>query len=265
MAENLQDLLDFDDDYEPLAVDDEVIDQENMDDDNPYDTVDYPTMRNMPAGKASDPVYVPERFGSVRDALASMLDYNPARRPVLLGIVELCRNGAASSAVTEYVTAFQKDNRSVYAPMTLCRMLERAGALTLEMPEVSTELEDVEEGVEYLEIKERIDPVWTATPEALELAEEFAAGSVFKDLVLVQDRKYLDVYIAVMELIAKQPSLLPQVEELVDTFPVVHEPRRFGGHFIDILEKADCIAWIDRAWRITDLGKDMLELAKKEA
>lgn len=41
-------LLAFDDEFDPLAVDDSEIDQEWMDDENPYDTIDYPTMRNMP-------------------------------------------------------------------------------------------------------------------------------------------------------------------------------------------------------------------------
>ncbi len=266
MAEDtMTDLFEFDDDYEPLEVDDMVIDQENMDDDNPYDTVDYPTMRNMPESKASELVYVPERFGGAKGAISTMLDYNPARRPVLLGIVDLCRNGAASSAVTAYVDEVQKDNQSVYSAMTLCRMLERAGGLTLEVPECAVEQEDEEEGTEYLEITERVDPVWTSTPEALEIYDEFASGSVFKDLILDQDRKYLDVYIAVLEHIGQTPCLLPEIEALVDTYPIVHEPRRFGGHFIDILERADCIAWHDRAWHITDLGREMLEQAKKEA
>lgn len=49
MAENqIADLWDEEDEFDPLAVDDLEINQEDMDDDNPLDTVDYPTMRNMP-------------------------------------------------------------------------------------------------------------------------------------------------------------------------------------------------------------------------
>ena len=47
-AEDTLQLLAFDDEFDPLAVDDSEIDQEWMDDENPYDTIDYPTMRNMP-------------------------------------------------------------------------------------------------------------------------------------------------------------------------------------------------------------------------
>ena len=49
MAEDqIAGLWDEEEEFDPLAVDDLDIDQEDMDDDNPLDTVDYPTMRNMP-------------------------------------------------------------------------------------------------------------------------------------------------------------------------------------------------------------------------
>ena len=45
---SFDDVLGLDDEFDPLMADDLEIDQEDMDDDNPLDTVDYPTMRNMP-------------------------------------------------------------------------------------------------------------------------------------------------------------------------------------------------------------------------
>lgn len=132
-------LLAFDDEFDPLAVDDSEIDQEWMDDENPYDTIDYPTMRNMPETVHHDPVYSPARQGSATEALQALIVRNPNRRPVLLNIIGLCEGGCASSIISERVDEWQRDNWSVYAPMTLCRMLERAGALVLEMPEVTDE------------------------------------------------------------------------------------------------------------------------------
>ena len=140
-------LLAFDDEFDPLAVDDSEIDQEWMDDENPYDTIDYPTMRNMPETVHHDPVYSPARQGSATEALQALIVRNPNRRPVLLNIIGLCEGGCPSSVISERVDEWQRDNWSVYAPMTLCRMLERAGALTLEMPDVSEEHESAEEGV----------------------------------------------------------------------------------------------------------------------
>ena len=235
-------LLAFDDEFDPLAVDDSEIDQEWMDDENPYDTIDYPTMRNMPETVHHD--------------------------PVLLNIIGLCEGGCPSSVISERVDEWQRDNWSVYAPMTLCRMLERAGALTLEMPDVSEEHESAEEGVAYLEIRETVDPVWRATPEALALRVEYLAGKSFRAVVLGSDEaRYAEVYAAVMEALEEAPRKLDAIESLTDAMEITKSPRRFGQHFIDVLETCDCVIWGDGAWNLTDLGRAMLAELKsaKEA
>ncbi len=263
--ENMDEALEFDDEFDPLAVDDLDIDQEEMDDENPLDTVDYPTMRNMPPEMRREGMYTPERQGSAQEAIKSLMDHNPGRRPVLLAIIKMCEgDGMPASRVSEEVDKLQADNLSVYSPMTLCRMLERAGALWLEMPEVHEEKEDVEEGVEYLEIKERIDPVWHATEDGLAVCEEFSHAPVFHDIVLDRDAKYLAVYRAVMLALDERPRTKKEIDDLVDTFEIVKKPRRFGGHFVDILERADAIEWKDRAWQLTDMGRELLPLTAPE-
>ena len=98
MANDVNEMWDgFDDDFDPLAVDDEVIDQEDMDDDNPLDTVDYPTMRTMPSEMRRESVYTPERMGGAENAIRSLLDHNPGRRAVLLSIVGWCAEGCPTS------------------------------------------------------------------------------------------------------------------------------------------------------------------------
>ena len=251
-------LLAFDDEFDPLAVDDSEIDQEWMDDENPYDTIDYPTMRNMPETVHHDPVYSPARQGGVTEALQALIIRNPNRRPVLLNIIGLCEGGCASSVISE----------RVYAPMTLCRMLERAGGLVLEMPETADEHESAEEGVSYLEIHETVDPVWRSTAEALALREEYLSGKSFRAVVLGTDEiRYAEVYEAVMEALAEVPRKLADIESLTDTMDITKSPRRFGQHFIDVLETCDCVIWGDGAWNLTDLGRAMLAELKsaKEA
>lgn len=255
---SFDDVLGLDDEFDPLMADDLEIDQEDMDDDNPLDTVDYPTMRNMPQSMQREAVYTPKRQGGVESAVLELLDHNPGRRPVLLSIMGLCRGGCAASRVAEHVEAAQASNRSVYAPMTLCRMLERAGALELSMPEPSTAAEDVEAGVEFLQITETIDPVWLSTEEALAVAQSFREGALFDDIVLNRDAQYLEVYRAIMGAVAQAPRSKQWIEELTDTFEIVKHPRRFGGHFIDMLEKTDALAWNGEAWQLTELGKRML-------
>lgn len=262
---SFDEVLGLDDEFDPLLADDLVIDQEDMDDDNPLDTVDYPTMRNMPQSMQRDAVYTPKRQGSVEAAVLELLDHNPARRPVLLSIMGMCRGGCASSKVSTQVETLQQHNRSVYAPMTLCRMLERAGALELDMPEVAEPHEDAEEGVAYLEIKERIDPVWRTTGEGETLYEDLTRGAAFRDIVLDRDRRYLEVYRAVMDAVRERPRTKVEIEELVDTFEEAKSPRRFGGHFIDMLERTDALEWGDHAWMLTDLGRQLLPVVDAAA
>ncbi|MEF2651868.1 hypothetical protein [Slackia piriformis] len=255
---SVDDAFDPFEEFDPLAADDEKIDQQDMDDDNPLDTVDFPTVRNMPESMQSNGVYTPERQGGAQEALLALMDRNPARRPVMLAMLDYCAEGAHASALSEYVDGLQQNNRSVYAPMTLARMLERAGGLVLDMPETTEQHEDVEENVEYLEIKEHVDPVWTTTEAGKNVFAELSQGAAFRDLVLDRDSKYLDVYRAVMQALHEKPCGKNEIDELVDSFPIVAEPRRFGGHFIDILERVDAIAWKDGAWTLSGLGEKML-------
>ena len=256
LGDGFDDFEDFDD-FDPLAADDISIDQDEMDDENPYDTVDYPTMREMPKHMQREAVFTPEVQGSADAAIRGLFDHNPARRRVFLSIIDICRDGCVSSVISKKVDAVQNDNRSVYAPMTLCRMLERAGALDFEPPVVADEMEDIEANVEYLEIREVPDPVWTSTEAGLAIYDEMSQGAEFRDIVLDRDSKYLEVYKAVFDLMLAGPQQRQAIEELVDTFDIVKSPRRFGGHFIDMLERTDAISWKDNAWTITDLGRSL--------
>lgn len=252
-----------DDEYDPLAFDPLALDQDEIDDGNPHDVIDLPLVREMPPALQRKGAFSPARLGGPEPALRALLDHNPARRPVLLAIIDWCRDGAAASAITERVNVFQRDNRSVYAPMTLCRMLEGVGALELEMPPAATPCSDEAAGVEYLEVPARVDPVWRATQPALDVWADLTSGSAFRDLILGRDSRYLDVYVAVMDAAAARGLSKADVEAIVDPFPSVQKPRRFGGHFIDILERADALAWHDHAWRLTPLGERMRAEAKE--
>ena len=63
----------------------------------------------------------------------------------------------------------------------------------------------------------------------------------------------------------ERPCTKPEIEDLVDTFDEVKSPRRFGGHFIDMLERTDALEWSEHAWRLTDLGRAMLPAVEAAA
>jgi hypothetical protein len=263
---NLFDDADDFDDFDPLEIDDMEINQEEMDDDNPYDTIDFPTMRNMPEEVRSREVFTPANMGSAADALRAMCKQNPARRPVLLNIVGLCEGGAKSSEISEAVAEWQKDNRSVYSALTLCRMLERAGALEFIAPETTDEVRDVAEGVTYLEIKDQVDPVWVATPEALEVRAELTNGDSFRNDVLDgKEVVYLEVYSALVDYLASGAKSVEEVENFVEGFAITQSPKRYGTHFLDVLERCDAIEWHAEGWGLTDLGRNLVPELKAAA
>jgi hypothetical protein len=261
---NLFDDADDFDDFDPLEIDDMEINQEEMDDDNPYDTIDFPTMRNMPEEVRSREVFTPANMGSAAEALRAMCKQNPARRPVLLNVVGLCEGGAKSSEIAAAVAEWQKDNRSVYSALTLCRMLQRAGALEFIEPETTEEVRDVEEGVTYLEIKEQVDPVWVATPEALEVRAELTNGDSFRtDILAGKEAVYLEVYSALVDYLAEGAKSVEAVESFVERFAIVQSPKRYGTHFLDVLERCDAIEWHAEGWGLTDLGRNLVPELKE--
>ncbi|MGN0038831.1 MAG: hypothetical protein ACI36Y_06855 [Coriobacteriales bacterium] len=249
-------------DFDPLQAPDDEYDPEQIDDDNPYDTVDYPYMRNMPQSMQREAVYSPQSAGSAYAALDAMMDHNPARRADMLAVLGMCQGGCASSKIASALEERNADNRSVYAPMTYCRMLERAGGLRLEMPPTSEEHEDWEEGVEYLEIRETIDPLWYTTEAGSAIYAEQTSGAAFKDIVLDRDSTYIEVYSALLEELSQYPMTRVEIDELAEEFPITKSPRRYGSHFIDMLERVYAIEWRDHAWTITELGRAMLPSAR---
>lgn len=259
MTQQTYDDFDFDEEFDPLEVNDDEINQEEMDDDNPYDTIDYPTVRNDPDVLLSkESIFTPERQGSAKEAILALIDHNPARRPIIVGILGACKDGCLSSELRKFVDEAQEFNKSVFNSGTYCRMLERAGGLTVEVPEVSEEHEVVEDGVVYLEIKEKVDPTWTTTEEGLAVYEEMTNGFRCRNMVYKRDAKYYDVYLEVLDFIEQQPRSRQEIDDFVENFEICQHPKRYGGHFIDMLEQTDAIVWRDAAWHLTEDGIKML-------
>lgn len=251
--------FDLDDEFDPLEVNDEEINQEEMDDDNPYDTIDFPTMRNTPDELlARESNFTPERQGSAQAALLALIDHNPARRPVIVALLGACEHGCLTSELRDVVKEKQSFNKSVYTASMYCRMLERAGGLTVEIPEISEEHEVVEDGVVYMEIKEKVDPVWTTTPEGMEVYRQMTNGLRCRNMVFSRDAKYYDVYFEVLNLIDEAPRSRQEIDDFVETFEICQSPKRYGGHFIDMLERTDAIEWRNDAWTLTGDGSSML-------
>lgn len=216
-------------------------------------------------------VYSPEHAGSVGKAVRDLVTSNPARRHILLSIIDWTREGAKSDELFDLIKKEQADNLSVYEPVSYCRMLERAGALHMEIP---TQAQDDAESVPpscpeetpgdggqigYLTIEEDVSPIWRATEEGLSAYDELTCGSEWRNKVLDQDGVYAEVYLAVMEALDEQDRTRDEIVGLAESFEITKNPLRYGAYFIDVLEATSAIRWTNSHWTLTDLGRRLLD------
>ena len=259
---------------ERLAFDDEMLYEDEYDpleyvpdeDDDDYDEADNPEF-NTPANTGLDQpertrrisVYTPEHCGSAEAACRKLIEGNPGRKLVLLGMLEACMGGILASELTVRVGELETDNRSVYSPMALCRMLQGAGAIDLEMPEAVTEHVDVEEGFASLTIDEEVDPVWRTTEAGETVFAEYQEGNEWRKLVIDDEPEYAEVYLAVMRRLKDgPPASKKEIEEVTDAFEVTRKPRKFGMHFVYRLEEGLAATWSSEGWTLTDKGAELM-------
>lgn len=250
-----------DDEFDPFAADVDQPDDEAEDD----QITDLPMMSELPESHRVRGRYDKTNYTSAQDALRELLRGNPARRQVLVAIIDACNDPHTTSEVAQVVEGVQRDNLSVYTPLSLCRMLETAGALTAQVPESSEEEVD-EDGDGYLEVKEPREATWTATDAGLEVVSELREGNEVRELVgSASESPYRDIYLRLLDFCAEQGRSAKEVGALIDDDPLVQNPRRYGAHFIDGMEATGALVWRDKGWHTTELGRRFLAAERDEA
>ncbi len=218
---------------------------------------DLPVIKEIPEAQKRPSVYDKSRFAAPEDAIRELFARNPARRPVLLRIIEFCCDERASSEVAAMVDEYQKSCFSVYSAMSLCTMLEKSGALSAALPENAEEAVD-EDGAGYLEIKEPRQATWLATDAGLTVLSECREGTELDELVNGREARYADVYMDLLEFL-KDGRTMGAVNERYAGDPRLENPRKAPSHFIDCLQEVGAVEWGDRAWRLTDLALNFLK------
>lgn len=247
------DTFDFDfdeeDEFDPLADDANDADEDEI--------LDVPRMTEMPEEGRKPSVFAKERFGTPQEAIEELFNRNPGRKPVFLQIIEFCTEPRTTTEVEELVTSAQEHNRSVYGALTLCSILERSGALTSEIPQTAGEVVE-DNGVEYLEIKEAPDSIWTSTDAALEVLAAHREGGALRALIEVEEPQYRAIYERLLRFCAEEPRKKPAIDAIIDDDPLVQSPRRYSNHFIELLESREAMEWRD-GWRLTEIGERYLQ------
>ncbi len=187
----------------------------------------------------------------------------PGNEKLLLHVIGYCREGAAADDVHEEIARFVGSGVCTYAPEVVCANLVTAGAL-----EMVPDEEDADEAAEpqdgAVDEAEALEPVgappafsYVATADGLAVVD---AQDPEGDRVrfLEEGERYLPVYRLVLQACDGEGGATKKdIDALVDHHPLCVEPRRYSGFFVKGLEGIDAIAF-DRAWKTTEVGRDLL-------
>lgn len=212
----------------------------------------------VPAPPASGPA-VP-----ARERIERLFADMPPYRGWFLKLIEACKEPRDLQGVGEVVEDLRSRRRCVYTAANFCAMLESAGAFEkvtcdgLPYSEVEPQLEEVEEdGKTFLRPTPPPEALWRSTPEALEvLADNDPLAAL---LQIVEDQKdYTGVFAEILEMCDGDGSSIGQIKSQVNSNPALEYPKKTAQFFMDYLDRNGAIEW-DGAWKITEVGRDLLE------
>ncbi len=207
-------------------------------------------------------IKVDERPAEVRTA--ELFNRMKTRRKVLLSILDMCREPALVEDVNAYADKLQANFRSVFDGPAMCNLLERSGAL-----EKVGEAEDqkpevvVVNGVECMQPAERVVVRYKTTPTG---QAQLDADKPMERLNAVFDRDdiYKPIYLRILKACAEEGGKsAKQLGDLVDSDPLLQEPRYWAAHFFNILGECDALSWAHN-WFTTELGYKAIEQLELE-
>ncbi|MDR3316121.1 MAG: hypothetical protein LBS98_06570 [Coriobacteriales bacterium] len=212
---------------------------------------------------------------SPEESIQKLLESLPAQRKVLLAIVDFCREERSPGEVDEVTLELQKTNKSVYTPVLLRQMLEEAGALVYNEAvqpdeqeagiEPEPEVEQVEgEEIQYLVVAKRPEGTWLSTAAALTIVDAEDPALRLRELLGVEP-EYFGIFTHILDFCVEKPRTKQELNELVDDDPLLQQPRRYSGFFIDKLDGCSALAW-KPGWQTTQIGIDLLaQLAETQS
>lgn len=202
----------------------------------------------------------PDPCASIEGLLSALPQY----RRLFVELMRRCEEPCTEEELCTLIAASQQTSRSVYAPATLCELLERAGALfragddgePLEAAEPEPVEIEGEDGV-YLTCAEPRAWWWRSTEEALTYARADDPAARLAAL-LAEEPAVESVYRFILDACAvPEGMVMADLNTAVNSLPEMVGQRRRAGFFVDKLERCDAIVW-DKVWRTTSVGRSAL-------
>ena len=195
---------------------------------------------------------------------AELFDRMKTRRKVLLSILDFCREPALVEDVNARADELQATSASVFDGPAMCNLLERAGAIEKISETQAQEPEVVVvDGVECMRPAERVVVRYKTTEAGLEQLE---ADKPMERLnaVFERDGIYKPIYLRILKACTEEGGKsAKQLGELVDSDPLLQEPRFWAAHFFNILGECDALSWAHN-WSTTELGYKAIEQLELE-
>ena len=245
---------------ESLDFDDDIDDEDyvpGMLDEGPY---------GMPDAKnaAKLKLVAFDNAETATERIDTLFNQMPTLERMLIDMLELSRSPIASADMDAQVREMQKYHHSIYSPLTLCSLLERAGAI-FKSDADGNSLEDLEQeplrveidGVEYWRVASAPEVFWSISPEGLERYEAYKPAEMIKE-VFAAEPEYRRFFLTALRTCATPGGVnLKVVDDLLVDEPELQKPRRYAMYFIDKLEKAGALKWGD-TWSATEAGLEFL-------
>lgn len=140
---------------------------------------------------------------------------------------------------------------------------DEAGVLVPIVDEAKVVREDYVEGddevqIDFLEIDEPQPGMWVATEEGLAVVDAMDDTESTRQLI-AKEPVYVDIYHQILDFVsAPYGRSAKEIDRLVNSSPLLEEPRRYSGYFVARLEREGAIEWRD-GWVITPAGTEVLE------
>ena len=192
--------------------------------------------------QVEDPVEVIKTEASGEGAYAEkkildLISSEPAYRLVLYKILEFCETPRSATEVGQEVRSFPEMKTAIHSPVILLGWLEEVGSI---------------ERIVVDKEEER----WQTTEAGKKVAELEAPAKRLLEL-LAQEPVYHDIYMQVLQF-CQSPRARTEIESLLEGNPVMEQPKVFPTFFIQRLEDAGALEWVDKHWWTTEAGKGVL-------
>lgn len=211
-----------------------------------------------------------ENHDTADERIEALFGQMPTMNRLLFSILARCTEPVASDELADHIQEASRHHHSVYAPLTLCGLLERAGAI-VQTDGGGTPLRCLEqeplrvvlEGVEFWRPAPAPEVFWSLTEEGRAHLDSYRPLELIARC-FAEEPRYTDVLATCLRLCAQDGGAsLRSIGDVVDDEPVLQNPKRYAMYFIDKLEHAAAVEWKGQ-WIITDAGRQYLESLEEE-